>query len=195
MVHQFPTNPTARVCQGLMLRRRACHDGTRPVPQVRAPRNWPSRAPPALSGRRHVRGQGALPADVLMACKPSASQPPGPPVQALRRQIEALLRGAMEDDSSCDCGTGWKALAELQYENRSYPEAYETGGLGSRAGGGAGRRDGHCCRGAAWDGSVQPGSTVAWRHLKDLCGALAPSLQRCAACVGCTAGASAATRR
>ncbi len=34
MVHQFPTNPTARVCLGLMLRRRACHDGTRPVPQV-----------------------------------------------------------------------------------------------------------------------------------------------------------------
>lgn len=34
MVHQFPTNPTAQVCLGLMLRRRACHDGTRPVPQA-----------------------------------------------------------------------------------------------------------------------------------------------------------------
>lgn len=84
MVHQFPTNPTARVCLGLMLRRRACHDGTRPVPQ------------------------------------------------ALRRRIEALLRAAMEDDSSCDCGTGWKALAELQYENRHYPEAYETAVRGLR---------------------------------------------------------------
>lgn len=34
----------------------------------------------------------------------------------------------MEDDSRSDCGTGWKALAELQYENRHYPEAYDTGG-------------------------------------------------------------------
>lgn len=34
MVHQFPSNPTAQVCLGLMLRRRACHDGTRPVPQA-----------------------------------------------------------------------------------------------------------------------------------------------------------------
>ena len=31
-----------------------------------------------------------------------------------KRQLEALLRSAMEDESSCDCGTGWKALAELQ---------------------------------------------------------------------------------
>ena len=34
----------------------------------------------------------------------------------------------MEDDNSSDCGTGWKALAELQYENRDYPAAYDTGG-------------------------------------------------------------------
>ena len=34
MMHQFPTNPTAHVCLGLMLRRRACHDGTSPVPQA-----------------------------------------------------------------------------------------------------------------------------------------------------------------
>lgn len=34
MVHQFPTNPTAQVCLGLMLRRRACQNGTRPVPQA-----------------------------------------------------------------------------------------------------------------------------------------------------------------
>ena len=34
MMHQFPTNPTAQVCLGLMLRRRACHDGTSPVPQA-----------------------------------------------------------------------------------------------------------------------------------------------------------------
>lgn len=32
--HQFPTSPTAQVCLGVMLRRRACHDGTRPVPQA-----------------------------------------------------------------------------------------------------------------------------------------------------------------
>ncbi|KAL4853629.1 Tetratricopeptide repeat protein SKI3 [Chlorella vulgaris] len=84
MVHQFPSNPTAQVCLGLMLRRRACHDGTRPVPQ------------------------------------------------ALRRQIEAVLRRVMEDDSRSDCGTGWKALAELQYENRHYPEAYDTAVRGLR---------------------------------------------------------------
>ena len=40
MVHQFPTNPTARVCLGLMLRRRACHDGSTPVPQVRRQLPW-----------------------------------------------------------------------------------------------------------------------------------------------------------
>ncbi len=34
MVHLFPTNPTAQVCLGLMLRRRACLNGTRPVPQA-----------------------------------------------------------------------------------------------------------------------------------------------------------------
>ncbi|EFN59234.1 hypothetical protein CHLNCDRAFT_138218 [Chlorella variabilis] len=84
MVHQFPSNPTAQVCLGLMLRRRACHDGTRPVPQ------------------------------------------------ALRRQIEQLMKRAMEDDSRSDCGTGWKALAELQYENRHYPEAYDTAVRGLR---------------------------------------------------------------
>lgn len=35
----------------------------------------------------------------------------------------------MEDDSASDSGTGWKALAELQYENRHYPQAYETGAV------------------------------------------------------------------
>lgn len=40
-----------------------------------------------------------------------------------------LLRRAMEDDSASDSGTGWKALAELQYENRHYPQAYETGAV------------------------------------------------------------------
>lgn len=54
-----------------------------------------------------------------------------PVPQALRRAIEALLRRAMEDDGGSDCGTGWKALAELQYENRHYQEAYDTGGCGA----------------------------------------------------------------
>ena len=33
----------------------------------------------------------------------------------------------MEGDGACDCGTGWKALAELQYENRSYAASHEMG--------------------------------------------------------------------
>ena len=33
MLHQFPASKTAQVVLALMLRRRACHDGTRPVPQ------------------------------------------------------------------------------------------------------------------------------------------------------------------
>lgn len=78
MVHQFPTNPTARVCLGLMLRRRACGDGMRPIPQ------------------------------------------------AQRREMEALLRCAMADAAQNDCATGWKALAELQYENRDYGAAGDT---------------------------------------------------------------------
>jgi hypothetical protein len=79
-----------------MLRRRGCHDGSRPVPQ------------------------------------------------ALRRAIESLLCRAMEDDGGSDCGTGWKALAELQYENRHYQEAYDTGGWrekGRRGWGGLGSSD------------------------------------------------------
>ena len=45
-----------------------------------------------------------------------------------------LLRRAMEDSSSSDSGTGWKAVAELQYENRAYPEAYDTGTRARSAG-------------------------------------------------------------
>ena len=87
MVHLFPTNPTARACLGLMLRRRACGDGTRPLPQVQ------------------------------------------------RRQLERLMRGCMESDhmGRSDSATGWKALAELQYENRDYAAAHDT-----------------ACRGLAW---------------------------------------------
>lgn len=44
----------------------------------------------------------------------------------------------MEDDSASDSGTGWKALAELQYENRHYPQAYETGAGAGRVGRGVG---------------------------------------------------------
>jgi hypothetical protein len=50
----------------------------------------------------------------------------------------------MEDDGGSDCGTGWKALAELQYENRHYQEAYDTGGWrekGRRGWGGLGSSD------------------------------------------------------
>jgi len=86
MIHQFPTNPSARVCLGLLMRRKAhAQEGTvRPVPQ------------------------------------------------ALRRQLEALLSGAMTDDQRIDCASGWKALAELQYENRRYEEAHDTGMRGLR---------------------------------------------------------------
>lgn len=85
LIHQFPTNPTARVCQGLIMRRRAHASldgggGHHPIPQV------------------------------------------------LRRQLEALLSSAIADgaEKQNDCASGWKALAELQYENRKYQEAYST---------------------------------------------------------------------
>lgn len=51
----------------------------------------------------------------------------GQPVsQMRRRQLENLLNSAMEDDSKNDCASGFKALAELQYENRNYEDAVHT---------------------------------------------------------------------
>jgi tetratricopeptide (TPR) repeat protein len=44
---------------------------------------------------------------------------------ARRRALERLLADAMAD-GGVDCASGWKALAELQYENRRYAAAAET---------------------------------------------------------------------
>lgn len=52
--------------------------------------------------------------------------------QAQRRQIERLLFDAMKDDAHIDAASGFKALAELQYENRDYEEAIETALRGLR---------------------------------------------------------------
>jgi len=83
MVHQFPTNATARALLALMLRRRA------------------------YAERRPVS-------------------------QAQRRALERLLCGARVDDADVDSGSGSKALAEVQYENRSYPSACDTALRGLR---------------------------------------------------------------
>ena len=57
----------------------------------------------------------------------------GKPVpQSQRRKLERLLEGAMEDDSLVDCASGYKALSELQYENRNYEKAVETSTRGLR---------------------------------------------------------------
>ena len=77
MMHQFPTNPTARVLLALMLRRRATQQ-RRPI------------------------------------------------LQSERRSLENLLLGAVTEDAHVDAASGFKALAELQYENRNYEEACDT---------------------------------------------------------------------
>jgi hypothetical protein len=55
-----------------------------------------------------------------------------PVTQAHRRQLEALLSGAMRDDAQVDSASGYKALAELQYENRGYAGAADTALRGLR---------------------------------------------------------------
>lgn len=57
----------------------------------------------------------------------------GKPVsQKQRRQLECLLESAMVDDSLVDCASGYKALSELQYENRNYDKAIDTATRGLR---------------------------------------------------------------
>ncbi len=51
---------------------------------------------------------------------------PQPVPQARRRQLEALLVGAMAEGGLHDCASGWRAAAELQYENREYSAAHDT---------------------------------------------------------------------
>lgn len=57
---------------------------------------------------------------------------PTPPRPLTRRTVAQLLRRAMAGDTHADCASGWKALAELQYENMDYQAAYDTAvrGLG-----------------------------------------------------------------
>ena len=50
-----------------------------------------------------------------------------PVSQSQRRQLESLLKNAMEEEANIDCASGFKALAELQYENRNYEDAVNTG--------------------------------------------------------------------
>jgi len=47
-----------------------------------------------------------------------------PVPQSERRRWEVLLERAMQDDSDIDCGSGFKALAELHYENRHYQKSH-----------------------------------------------------------------------
>ena len=57
----------------------------------------------------------------------------GRPVsQSQRRQLEKLLAAAMVDGAAIDCASGYKALAELQYENRNYENAVDTSVRGLR---------------------------------------------------------------
>lgn len=48
-----------------------------------------------------------------------------PVPQSERRRWEVLLERAMQDDSDIDCGSGFKALAELHYENRHYQKSHD----------------------------------------------------------------------
>lgn len=48
-----------------------------------------------------------------------------PVPQAERRKWEETLEDAMKDDDSIDCASGFKALAELHYENRNYQKAHD----------------------------------------------------------------------
>lgn len=77
LIHQFPSNPTAKVLLALMLRRHALAQH-RPISQLQ------------------------------------------------RRQLERLLSEAVDGSSDIDAASGFKALAELQYENRNYVEAKAT---------------------------------------------------------------------
>ena len=103
----------------------------------------------------------------------------------------------MDDDSASDSGTGWKALAELQYENRHYPQAYETGAV-----------QGVVWCGVVWWVTAGLSRAMLWHlltaRMRIAVHAMCPSyldpacsspLQRCAACAGCTAAASAGMRR
>lgn len=49
-----------------------------------------------------------------------------PITQAERRRLESLLSSAMAEGSHVDCASGFKALAELQYDNRHYEAANTT---------------------------------------------------------------------
>ena len=48
-----------------------------------------------------------------------------PVPQAERRKWEETLEDAMKDDDRIDCASGFKALAELHYENRNYQKAHD----------------------------------------------------------------------
>lgn len=49
-----------------------------------------------------------------------------PVPQAERRKWEETLENAMKYDDSIDCASGFKALAELHYENRNYQKAHDA---------------------------------------------------------------------
>lgn len=48
------------------------------------------------------------------------------PLPCLSPPRAQLLRRAMAADVQADCASGWKALAEVQYENMQYEAAYDT---------------------------------------------------------------------
>jgi tetratricopeptide (TPR) repeat protein len=55
-----------------------------------------------------------------------------PVPQLERRKWEELLENAMLDDVDVDCASGFKALAELHYENRNYQKAHDASLRGLR---------------------------------------------------------------
>ncbi|KAL6768919.1 THK3 [Auxenochlorella protothecoides x Auxenochlorella symbiontica] len=75
----------------------------------RFPDNPNARACLALMLRRRSVGDGSLAVP-----------------QATRRDLERLLADALRDPARLTCATAWKALAELQYENRGYEAAADT---------------------------------------------------------------------
>jgi len=55
-----------------------------------------------------------------------------PVPQLERRKWEEFLERAMLDDANVDCASGFKALAELHYENRNYQKAHDASLRGLR---------------------------------------------------------------
>lgn len=69
---------------------------------------------------------------LALSLRRHAAQSKHPVPQAQRRQWERLLADAMDESCHIDSASGFKALAELQYENRNYEQACGTALRGLR---------------------------------------------------------------